>query len=265
MNSVQSNSRTDERPIAVTRVTDTEWHALEDDRLVGRGDASQRPDGRLFVSVDAWHDPVFDRITAAMTADLPTPLYAVVDETDQESAAAWRRAGFTVERRELGYLVPTDPRITGLGPVLPPAGVTVLPAGTAEEEPLRSLDRTVREEVEAGAGWRTMPAEVLPRPAWSTMADPSKYAVAKESDRYVGMIRVAPLTRQPRIGLIAVRADHRRRGIARALLAHSLGSLHRSGRESAWAEVDETNPAAIALFESIGARPTGATLELVRR
>ncbi len=265
MNSVQSHLPTDDRSLTVTRITDTEWHAVEDDRVVGRGDASQRPDGRLFVSVDAWHAPVFDRIAATMTADLRAPLYTVVDETDQESTGAWLRAGFSTGRREWGYLVPTDPRVTGLEAVDPPTGVTVLPAGSAEEEPLRALDQLVRAEVEAGAGWRTMPAEVLPRPAWATMADPSKYAVAREADHYVGMVRVAPLTRQPRIGLIAVRADRQRRGIARALLAHALGSLHHSGRASAWAEVDETNPAATALFEGIGARRAGATLELVRR
>ncbi|KJY27579.1 GNAT family N-acetyltransferase [Streptomyces sp. NRRL S-495] len=265
MNSLPSQPWSDNRPPVVTRVTDTEWHAVEDGLPVGRGDASQRPDGRLFVSVDAWHAPAFDRIAAAMTAALPAPLYAVVDETDHESTAAWHRAGFTTGRREWGYVVPTDPRVTGLGPVTPPAGVTLVPAGEAEEAPLRTLDRLVRAEVEAGAGWRTMPAEVLPRPAWSTMADPSKYAVAREADRYVGMVRVAPLTRQPRIGLIAVLAERQRRGIARALLAHTLASLHRAGTVSAWAEADEANPAATALLESIGARRTGgAALELVR-
>ncbi|MFJ3791238.1 GNAT family N-acetyltransferase [Kitasatospora sp. NPDC090091] len=265
MNSVQSDERTGDRSVAVVRVADTQWHAVEDDRVVGRGDASHRPDGRLFVSVDAWHGPVFDRIAAALVADLPAPLYTVVDEADEESTTAWQRAGFTIGRREWGCLVPTDPEVTGLGPVRPPAGVTIVPAGEAEEAPLRALDRVVRAEVEAGAGWRTMPAEVLPRPAWSTMADPSKYAVAREADRYVGLVRVAPLTRQPRIGLIAVRADRQRRGIARALLAHALGSLHHSGTASAWTEIDEANPAAIALFEGIGARRAGATLELVRR
>ncbi|GAA2787056.1 GNAT family N-acetyltransferase [Kitasatospora aburaviensis] len=265
MNSVQSNERTGDRSVAVVRVADTQWHAVENDRVVGRGDASHRPDGRLFVSVDAWHGPVFDRIAAALVADLPAPLYTVVDEADDESTTAWQRAGFAVGRREWGYLVPTDPEVTGLGPVRPPTGTTVVPAGAVEEAPLRALDRVVREEVEAGAGWRTMPAEVLPRPAWYTPADPSQYVAARESDRYVGLVRVAPLPRQPRIGLIAVRGDRQRRGVARALLAHVLGSLHDRGTASAWAEVDETNTAATALFGGIGARRAGATLELVRR
>ncbi|MFF4159243.1 GNAT family N-acetyltransferase [Streptomyces sp. NPDC001678] len=264
MNSTHSPSPMSDHSAVVTRVSDTQWHAVEDDRVVGHGDASRRPDGRLFVSVDAWHDAVFDRIAETMLTDLPAPLYTVVDEADHDSRSAWERAGFTTARREWGYHVPTDPRVTGLGSVRPPSGVTIVPAGEAEEGPLRALDRVVRDEVEAGAGWRTMPAEVLPRPAGITVADLSKYAVARHFDQYVGLVRVTPLTRRPRIGLIAVRADSHRRGIARALLAHALGSLHRSGTASAWAEVDESNAAATALFEGIGARRAGSTLELVR-
>ncbi|MER7754687.1 GNAT family N-acetyltransferase [Kitasatospora sp. NPDC097643] len=254
----------DDDTLVVTRISDTQWHAVADDRVVGHGDAARRPDGRLFISVDAWHAAVHDRIAAAMLTDLPTPLHTVVDEADHDTKSAWERAGFTVARREWGYCVPTDPQLTGLGPVRPPSGVSVLAAGEAEEGPLRALDRVVRDEVEATAGWRTMPAEVLPRPAGVTLLDPAKYAVARERDRYVGLVRVTPLPRRPRIGLIAVRADSHRRGIARALLAHTLGALHDRGTTTAWAEVDESNTAAVALFEGIGARREGSTLELSR-
>ncbi|MEU6770857.1 GNAT family N-acetyltransferase [Streptomyces sp. NPDC046759] len=264
MNFVHSTPGTDNHPVVVARVSDTQWHAVEDDLTVGRGVASRRPDGRLFVSIDAWHGAVFDRIADAILTDLPTPLYTVVDEADHDSRSAWERAGFATARREWGYLVSTDPRITGLGSVRPPSGVTIVPAGEAEEGPLRALDRIVRDEIEATVGWQTMPAEVLPRTEGVTVLDPSKYAVARHVDEYVGLVRVGPLTRQPRIGLIAVRSDRHRRGIARALLAHALGSLHHSRTASAWAEVDESNAAATALFEGIGARRTASTLELVR-
>ncbi|GAB7188339.1 hypothetical protein ATKI12_8170 [Kitasatospora sp. Ki12] len=254
----------DGRALVVTRISDTQWQAVEDDRVVGSGDTSRRPDGRLFVSVDAWQGPVFDRIARTMLTDLPEPLHTVTDEADQEATAAWQRVGFAVVRREWGYTVPTDPRTTGLGPVRPPAGVTVLAPGEAREEPLRDLDRAIHREVEAGAGWSAMPAQILPRPAGTTVVHPVKYTVAHEDGRYVGLLRTAPLPRRPRIGLLAVRADHQRRGIARALLAHALDSLHRDGVTTAWAEVAETNAAATALFEGIGARRAGSTLELVR-
>jgi ribosomal protein S18 acetylase RimI-like enzyme len=62
-----------------------------------------------------------------------------------------------------------------------------------------------------------------------------------------------------------VRADRRRRGIARALLAHVLGALHRCGIERASTDVNEANAAATALFEGIGARRASSNLELILR
>jgi ribosomal protein S18 acetylase RimI-like enzyme len=263
MNTQPFTSGLSEHAVLITRIADRQWHALDDDLVVGRGHAQHRADGRLFVSIDAWHDTAFDRLAEAMLAHLPGPLYTVVDEADVELTAAWHRAGFTFRRREWEYVVPTDPQVTGLDEVMPPPGVTIVPAGQAYEDPLRAVDRAIRDEVEATVGWASMPAEVIPFPEGDTIVDPSKYAVAAAPDRYLGLIRVVKVIR-PRIGLIAVRAGERRRGIARALLAHALGTLHDSGFTRAWAEVQESNRAAAALFENIGAQPVTSNLELVR-
>jgi GNAT superfamily N-acetyltransferase len=265
MNTLHFTSDTGDHTVVISRVAESQWHAVEDDRVVGRGEASRRPDGRIFLSIDAWHGTVFDQLADAMLADLPRPLYTVVDEADLDLTSHWERAGLTTRRREWEYLVPTDPRVTELGSVLPPPGVTILAVGRNEKAPLRTLDRVIREEVEATVGWQEMPAEVLARPDGAILLDPSKYAVAAQSDQYLGLVRLAPVARQPRIGLIAVRADQRRRGIARALLADVLGSLHRLGIEKAWAEVNESNGAAMALFEGVGARRESSNLELVLR
>jgi ribosomal protein S18 acetylase RimI-like enzyme len=245
----------------ITRVAERQWHALEDDRVVGRGDASPRPDGRIFVSADAWQDAVFDQLVHAMLAGLPTPLYTLVDEADHELASGWARAGFTTRRREWEYLVSTDPRVTGLDAVQPPSGVTILPFGTAQEGPLREAYTAIRAEVDAAVGWDSMPAEVIHRPDF----DPSQYSVAAESGRYVGLLRVSARSRYARIGLLAVQSGLRRRGVARALLAHGLDSLRHRGTDTASAEVDASNEAAMTLFEGIGARRSGGNLELVLR
>jgi ribosomal protein S18 acetylase RimI-like enzyme len=265
MSSVHFSSRVGDHAIVVTQVAERQWHALEDDQVVGRGDASFRPDGRIFLSIDSWHGPVFDRLADVMLAVLPKPLYTVVDEADLDLTSSWQRAGFTIRRREWEYLVSTDPQVTRLDSVLPPEGVRIIPIGAALQAPLGELYTAIRDEVQATIGWDTMPAEVLARPDGTPLLDPLKYAVAAESDRYVGLVRVVPRRRQARIGLIAVRADLSRRGVARALLAYALGSLHRSAIETAWAEVDESNGAAMALFEGVGARRASSNLELVRR
>ncbi|MEV6965993.1 GNAT family N-acetyltransferase [Hamadaea sp. NPDC051192] len=244
----------------IMRISDRHWHALADDEVVGRGEASPRPDGRLFLSIDAWHDAVFDQLAQAMLAGLPKPLFTIVDETDHDLRAQWDRAGFSTGRREWELLLPSGPHLA-----TPPPDVKIVGVGRAERDPLRELDRAIRAEVEASAGWHTMPAEVLVRLDDATVVDPAKYAVAAQADRYVGLIRLAQIPRQPRIGLIAVRADQQRRGIARALLAHVLDSLHRVGIHSASAEVDDRNLAAMELFESLGATRVGRNLELVCR
>ncbi|WP_084730003.1 GNAT family N-acetyltransferase [Streptacidiphilus neutrinimicus] len=256
---------TGSRPVTITRVTESQWLALDDNEELGRGDVSHRPDGRMFVSVDSWQADVFDRLAAAMAAELPGPLHAVVHEDDLDTRAAWERAGFAVARREREYVVPTDPRITGLDAVPPPPDVTVVPLGRAQEGPLRALHRAVRAEVGATVGWETMPAEVLPRPDGVTVVDPSKYAVAEVSGHYVGLVRVVPRRHEARIGLVAVLAEQRRRGVARALLADVLGALHRAGVTAAWAEVDESNIGAARLIEGLGGQRRGGILELVRR
>jgi len=52
--------------------------------------------------------------------------------------------------------------------------------------------------------------------------------------------------------------------MARALLSHVLGTLHRSGIAAASAEVDEANKAALALIEGIGGRRMSSNLESAR-
>jgi ribosomal protein S18 acetylase RimI-like enzyme len=247
----------------ITRVEDLQWRAVEDDRVVGHGEASRRPDGRVFLSIDTCHGAVIDRLATAMLADLPGPLYTMVDEADHDLTARWERAGLTVRRREREYLVATDPLVTGLDSAQAPPDVTILGLGAAREPALRAVYDAVRAEVDARVGWETMPVEMPPRPAGAPL-DPSRYAVAETADRYVGLVRVVARRRHARIGLVAVREGLRRRGIARAMLAEAVGALHRGGIETASAEVDERNGAATALFEGIGARRVNSAVEMVR-
>ncbi len=264
MNSLPFSTGLGDRAVTVSRVAENQWHAVEDDLVVGRGHASRRLDGRTFLSIDTWRDAAFDRLASAMLAGLPTPLYTVLDDTDRDLAASWKRAGFEISRREYELVVPTDPRSAGFSSAVPPK-VVIASGGELVEGPLRELDHAIRTEVAATVGWHTMPPEVLPWQGGTRPIDLSKYLVAIRHGRYVGLVRVATTTRRPRIGLVAVLAAERRHGIARALLSQLLTGLHRSGVDAATAEVDETNQAAMALFEGLGARRTGTNLELVHQ
>lgn len=239
--------------VTIDRVADRHWHAIHDDRTVGRAEVFRRPDGRSFLSIDAWHADVFDQLAGALRADLPRPLYTIVDEADALSRSQWQWAGFSVVRREWEYVLP----LAGLRTGAPPTGIVIHRIGDVDEAPLRELERVIRAEV----SWDEMPAEVLTGVAF----DPSRYAVAVLSGEYAGLVRLVSRRRHARIGLVAVRADVRRRGVARALLTGVLESLHSQGIRTASADVKESNAAATALFESLGARRGSSSLELVLR
>ena len=218
----QSMNHTTHQAVTVVRVAEQHWHALEDDCVVGRGHTTYRPDGQLFISVDAWHASTFELLAHAMLAALPRPLHTLVDEADRELTDQWQQAGFARHRREWEYVVPTDPILTGLVGIVPPPRVEI-----------RALDARHVE-----AFWR---------------------------DEQLGLLRLVLLPRRPVIGLLTVRPDVRRRGVARALLAHVLGDLHAAGTADVSGIVDETNVAAVALAEAVGGRRTSSNLELVLR
>ena len=83
---------------------------------------------------------------------------------------------------------------------------------------------------------------------------------------YAGLVRVwngpRPL---PRLGLIGVLRDHRRRGLARALISAAFNVLHDRGATVVTAEADETNTASLTLLASFGAAKVDAEVELFRR
>ncbi|RAJ47061.1 ribosomal protein S18 acetylase RimI-like enzyme [Kitasatospora sp. SolWspMP-SS2h] len=247
--------------VQITRVDETQWQALADDVVVGHGDVSSRRHDLRYISIDVWDDAAFQPLAGAMLTALPAPLRTLVPGDDDTGLAArWERAGFVPERREWEYLLSTavaaeTPR--------PAPGVTILPAGAADEAELRALDREIRAEVEAGPGWHTMPAEVRPGPPGDTLIDPSLYAVAVHRGRYAGLVRVVRGRGPARIGLLAVRAADRRHGLGRSLLAHALHTLHRAGVPAAWAEVDQSRTGATTLAESFGAERTGQVLHLI--
>lgn len=214
-----------------------------------------RPDGRCFVRV------------AAEAVDAPDrELYAMVDEADANAREVWEQLGFQVSRREGVYLVPTNPEVTGLRDVEAPGGFIFLSADRVDEDRLRLLDDALRQDVPGTDGWKWR-KDAFRKETFCVEFDPAIYVVAVEqaTGEYVGLARVWKNPSGPRLGLIAVLAPYRRRGLARALLAQPLAVLHDRGTKEVFAEVDDTNVASVALMSRLGARRIGGAIELVRR
>ncbi|MBO0880606.1 MAG: GNAT family N-acetyltransferase [Mycobacterium sp.] len=258
----------DTSPVVITRpMRRATWNLLRGWEAVASAHALLRPDRRWFVSIDAWDDADHDELLGAVLDDLPFDLYTVVSEADDEARQRWTRSGFTLTRREIEFVVPVDPSRTGLRNSRLPDGLVAAPADAVEEDLLRELDDTLHRDVPGSDGWRNDPGEFHDYTYDEAHFDPATYLVAidEQGEAFAGLVRVWVSRQHARLGLIGVTRGYRRRGLARALLATAFDRVHERGLVDVTAEADETNHAVITLLESIGARRTGTTLELIRR
>ena len=243
------------------------WNLVRGADTIASAHAMCRPDGRWYVSIDAWDDTAWAPLLEVMSVALGCDLHTIVDESDAATLAGWRRFGFEVARREIDYLIPVDPGVTGLVESRLPDGIVLLAADAVDETELRLLDDTVRADVPGSAGWLNDPQEFRERSFDERYFDPSTYLVALDDTgpAFTGLVRIAVLPRRPRLGLLGVTTGYRRRGLARALLAAAFGALHERGFTHVAADVDATNAPSIRLLEQIGGQRTGASVVLVRR
>jgi GNAT superfamily N-acetyltransferase len=251
--------------VEVTRLSpDSAWRAFAGEEVVGGVTALVRPDERCFVFFDPCRADAYEPLLAAVVQELGRDLYVTVDEADDEGRAVYEQLGFVVDRRESKYLIPTDPEVTRLRGIETPPGFVLLGAEQVDEDRLRILDDTLRQDVPGTDGWRWSEAAFREETFESPFFDPTTYLVAIEqtNGEYAGLVRVWNNPEGPRLGLIAVVRRYRRRGLAKALLVHALGVLHQRGKTEASAEVDDTNVASTSLLTALGARRTGGSIEL---
>jgi GNAT superfamily N-acetyltransferase len=241
------------------------WQALDGGTVAGEVSVWRRPDSRSQLFFDAWRLDAYLPLTLAVARDLGQDLYTMLDDAEFDAFDACVRAGFTVNRRESYYRIPTDPAMTGLATAALPPGVSVISPAAADIDRLRLLDDALRQDVPGSAGWRWEPQDFKDE-TFGRRFDPETYliAVAPGGD-YVGTVRVWRGRSLPRLGFAAVRAPYRWRGITRALLRLAFEVLRGRGDQNVIAEADDENGACVALLTSIGARRTGGSVELIRR
>jgi ribosomal protein S18 acetylase RimI-like enzyme len=147
-----------------------------------------------------------------------------------------------------------------------PAGLGVLSAAAADITRLRLLDDALRQDVPGSAGWRWRTEEFRAE-TFGPFFDPATYLVAvdRASGEYAGLVRIWRSRAGPRLGLIAMLAQYRRHGAARALLGQAFAVLAARGAASVIGEVDDTNVASVSLLTGLGARRYGGNVELIRR
>ena len=238
------------------------WRAYHADQAAGTVRAFLRPDSRWFVAFEDGRSDSYRSLLAAVAGNLGADLYATADERDDESLDRLARLGFTVHRRESSYVIPVRPAAAP-----EPPDIVIISAANADEDDLRRLDDTLRQDVPGTAGWTWDPGDFREETFDSAEFDPATYLVAVDVDsgRYAGLVRVWNNPGRPRLGLIGVTRPYRRRGLARALLARAFGVLHLRGQAVVTAEADDTNLASRSLLLGLGARREGGSVEFIRR
>lgn len=255
-------------PVIARVSPNSEWQAIEGEEVVGSARSVHRPDRRWFIALDYWRDDVGETLLKAIDEDLRADLYTTIDGADGAQIELWSAHGFTINRRQNDYLIPTDPEVTGLRGAAPPTGFKLRSAASVDETRLRALDEVLREDVPGTDGWVNDPQEFHEYTFHPGQFDPETYQVAVHEATHdlAGLARIWMGEEvRPRLGLIGVVAAHRRRGLARSLLAAAFAPLHERGLPEVTTEADATNAASIGVLTGIGARRTGGTVELLRR
>ena len=239
------------------------WRALSGGEEIGSASTWVRPDGRCMLSgakcEPEGRAPLLDAINARHS-----DLCVSANEKDAEAIALYRELGFTTFAREQTYLISVPDAVRALASAGVPPEVTVLSPDTADLDRLRLLDDALRDDVPGTAGWRWSDAAFRDE-TFGPQYDPALYAVAARGDEYIGIVRAWNRLPRPRLGLIGVVRQHRRRGLASGLLAQVVEVLHARGVGEITAEVDVTNVASNALVTSLGAKVIGSHVDLVRR
>jgi ribosomal protein S18 acetylase RimI-like enzyme len=243
------------------------WRAFDADEAVGAVRAYLRPDGRWFVAFDICRADSYQPLVSALAESIGGDLYTTARDTDEQGLERLARLGFSPNRRESYYLIPTDPAATGLDDVPEPKGIVIISAADADEDQLRGLDDALRQDVPGTAGWKWDPGDFREETFDSDQFDPATYLIAMDTDScdYVGLVRVWNSPGRPRLGLIGVCRSYRRRGLASTLLARAFRVLHERGQAVVTAEADDTNLASRSLLLRLGAQRQAGFVEIVRR
>jgi ribosomal protein S18 acetylase RimI-like enzyme len=243
------------------------WRAFDADQAIGAARAFLRPDDRWFIVFDTCRADCYQPLLAAVAENVGGDLYTTARDTDGRGLDRLTRLGFSVNRRESSYLIPTDPAATGLDAVHEHGDVVIISAADADEDQLRALDDALRQDVPGTAGWKWDPGDFREETFDSDQFDPATYLVAVDTDScdYVGLVRVWNGPGRPRLGLVGVSRPYRRRGLASALLARAFRVLHERGQTVVTAEADDANLASRSLLLRLGARRQAGFVEVVRR
>ena len=206
-----------------------------------------------------WQDGRARQLLAAAGHEGPARLAAYVDEHHADRRRLYVAAGFSPKRtfHEMRR------------PVADPVPVVAPPADVRIGDLVPDLDDAVREahNVAFADHWG---AEPMVAASWTRLLEAREVSWSKVATGADGaVVGYAVTSRRPhpvtgadegQTELLGVRADHRGRGVARALLVAVLRSLAEDGVATAGLTVDTVPPGTGAFYEELGYRRAGARI-----
>jgi predicted acetyltransferase len=224
-----------------------------------------RPDGRLLVRPAAEWTPQAATAAAELATRRRVPALAHVDARATVQHAVLTAAGFVESRREAVVAISVEAALEALADAPLPADVRLRSAADVDEDRLRHLDDALRHDVPGTSGWRSTPEEFRDHTFVDPDFDPRTYLVAidRTSGEYVGLVRIWMGSQGSRLGMVGVRREQRRRGIASALIAKALRAVRSTGVGEVTMTYDLMNDASKAIAERLGGRLLSTNVELV--
>jgi predicted acetyltransferase len=252
---------TDEPQAASTASTESVVEAVMSTRISDL----LRPDGRLLVRPEASWTPDAAAAAAELATRRSVSALTHIDAEATVQHVALTRAGFVESRREAVVAISVEPALAAIGDTALPAGIRLRSAAEVDEDRLRHLDDELRQDVAGTSGWRSTHEEFRDHTFADPDFDPTTYLVAidSESGDYVGLVRIWMGLSGSRLGMVGVRREQRRRGIASALIAEALRAVRSAGVAEVTTTYDLTNDASKAIAERLGGRLLRANVELV--
>ncbi|MDJ0663785.1 MAG: GNAT family N-acetyltransferase [Acidimicrobiia bacterium] len=241
------------------------WFAIDDGVPVGAFLTWLRPDDRMFLMFKVT-DPRSYRPLSNVAVDvLGRSVSTVCEDAETDHLAALRDAGFRIETTSDRFVIPFDAILPRVARAWVPSGYVIRSVADLDEDRAFELDNKVRNLVPGTDGWYG-DREWFGEELRSQEFDPSAYLIAVEeaTDTYAGLIRVWRNLDGPRLGLVAVRPDHRVRSLAAALLKQGLQAASEWGFNTLTTETSPQNRNTYPGLIRMGLQPVGRFHQLIR-
>lgn len=207
------------------------WFAYDEgDSAVGVAVATERPDGRVFITHRLASEFAYRPLLNEALGDITGPVSVTVRDDQPDRLSCMQTLGLQHELFGAGYEVRFDRVLASLPTPRPLSTYGVAKVSDVDPDRLYALDTELRGDVPGNNGWRGNRAWFDDELA-SDECDPTGYliAVERETDDLIGLCRLWRNPALPSLGMLGVRRERRHGFVALRLLHDTLTAAREWG------------------------------------